>query len=95
MDLNVEHLSKMMNMSKATLYRKINALSDMTPNELINLSRLKRAAELLSEGNHKISEVSCMVGYTLQTNFTRDFSKQFGVTPSNYILRLKNEQLKA
>jgi signal transduction histidine kinase/ligand-binding sensor domain-containing protein/DNA-binding response OmpR family regulator len=94
MDLNVEHLSKMMNMSKPTLYRKIKGLSDMTPSELINLSRLKKAAELLSQGNHKINEVSIIVGYTLQTNFARDFSKQFGVTPSNYILRLKNDQIK-
>ena len=85
MDLNVDKLSKMMNISRPTLYRKINAISDLTPNELINLTRLKRAAELLADGRYKINEVSSMVGYTLPSNFARDFHKQFGLTPSAYV----------
>jgi DNA-binding response OmpR family regulator/nitrogen-specific signal transduction histidine kinase len=91
MDLDVDQLSKMMNMSRPTLYRKIKALSDLTPNELINLSRLKKAAELLAEGKYKINEVANTVGYTVHANFSRDFHKQFGVTPSNYIKNLQNE----
>jgi AraC-like DNA-binding protein len=47
-----------MNMSKPTLYRKIKGLSDLSPNELINLSRLKKGAELLPEGKYKINEVA-------------------------------------
>jgi AraC-like DNA-binding protein len=85
MDLDVDRLSKLMNMSRPTLYRKIKGLSDLTPNELINLTRLKKAAELLREGNYKISEVASMVGYSLQSNFSRDFHRQFGVTPSSFI----------
>lgn len=91
-DLDVDQLSSMMNMSRPTLYRKIKGLSDMTPNELINLSRLKRAAELLAEGNYKINEVANMVGYTLPSNFSRDFQRQFGVSPSQYLLNLKEQQ---
>lgn len=91
MDLDVETLSKMMNMSKPTLYRKIKALSDLTPNELINLTRLKKGAELLAEGNYKINEVADMIGYTLSSNFSRDFQKQFGISPSQFISNLKKE----
>ncbi|MDB5012651.1 MAG: signal transduction histidine kinase, partial [Daejeonella sp.] len=91
MELDVDQLSNLMNMSRPTLYRKIKGLSDLTPNELINLSRLKKAAEILAEGNHKINEVANLVGYSLPTNFSRDFQKQFGVSPSNYITNLKNE----
>lgn len=91
-DLEVEQLSRLMNMSRPTLYRKIKALSNLTPNELINLSRLKRAAELLAEGKYKINEVAFMVGYSIHTNFSRDFNKQFGVTPSAYITNLKSER---
>jgi DNA-binding response OmpR family regulator len=83
-DLDVESLAKIMNMSKPTLYRKIKSISDLTPNELINVTRLKRAAELLAEGNYKIYEVADMVGYGSQTNFGRNFFKQFGMTPSHY-----------
>lgn len=87
--LDVDQLSRLMNISRPTLYRKINALSNLSPNELINLSRLKKAAELLAEGTYKINEVANMVGYSLQTNFSRDFHKQFGVTPSAYVNGLK------
>ena len=83
-DLDVEKIAKIMNTSKPTLYRKIKSISDLTPNELINISRLKKAAELLSEGDYKIYEVADMVGYHSQTNFGRNFLKQFGMTPSEY-----------
>jgi two-component system, cell cycle response regulator len=72
-------------MSKPTLYRKIKSISDLTPNELINITRLKRAAELLLEGKYKIYEVSDMTGYGSQTNFGRNFLKQFGMTPTDYL----------
>jgi DNA-binding response OmpR family regulator len=84
-NLDVEHLAEHMNMSRPTLYRKIKSISDLTPNELINLARLKKAAELLNEGFFKIYEVSEMVGYSSQTHFGRNFAKQFGMSPSDYI----------
>lgn len=84
-ELDVEQLAKAMNMSRPTLYRKIKAISDLTPNELINISRLKKAAELLVTANYKISEIAARVGYSSQTNFGRNFLKQFGLTPTQYI----------
>ena len=84
-ELDVEKLAKLMNMSKPTLYRKIKSLSDLSPNELINITRLKKAAELLVEGKYKIYEVADLVGYASQTNFGRNFLKQFGMTPSDYV----------
>jgi len=84
-DLDVEQLAKKMNMSRPTFYRKIKVVSDLTPNELINLARLKKAAELLAEGNYKIYEVASMVGYNSQSNFGRSFLKQFGITPRDYL----------
>lgn len=83
--LDVEHLADMLNMSRPTLYRKIKSISDLTPNELINLARLKKAAELLSEGLLKIYEIAELVGYNSQTQFGRNFLKQFGMSPSEYI----------
>ena len=84
-DLDVEKLAKIMNMSRITLYRKIKAVSIFTPIELINITRLKRGAELLAEGNHKIFEVSYMIGFSSQSNFSRNFQKQFNITPSEYM----------
>ncbi|MEJ8844743.1 response regulator [Lacibacter sp. H375] len=83
--LDVEHLAGYMNMSRPTLYRKIKAVSDLTPNELINLARLKRAAKLFAEGNTRINEIAELVGYTSPLHFTRNFQKQFGMLPSDYL----------
>jgi ligand-binding sensor domain-containing protein/signal transduction histidine kinase/DNA-binding response OmpR family regulator len=87
-DVDVEQLSKIMNMSRPTFYRKIKALSNLTPRELIQITRLKKAAELLSGENYRVYEVAGMVGYSLQTNFARDFHKQFGMTPTEYMNEL-------
>ncbi|GGH08156.1 response regulator transcription factor [Sphingobacterium alkalisoli] len=82
--LCVDMLADNMNMSRPTLYRKIKALSDLSPNELINITRLKKAAELLLEGELKIYEISTMVGFNSSSHFTRNFQKQFGVSPKEY-----------
>lgn len=83
-ELNIDKLARLTNMSRTSLFRKIKFLLDCTPNELINVSRLKVAADLLSEGTYKIYEVSDRVGYTSQTHFGRNFYKQFGMTPTEY-----------
>ncbi|MCU7549588.1 response regulator [Chitinophagaceae bacterium LB-8] len=84
-ELDVEKVAKIMNMSRITLYRKIKAISDLTPVELINVTRLKRAAELLAEGDYRIYEIAAMVGFSSQSNFARNFLKQFGMTPTEYM----------
>lgn len=83
-DLDVDKLARQMNMSRPTLFRKIKSIADLTPAELVNITRLKKAAELLAEGDYKVYEVSDMVGFSSQTAFGRCFLKQFGMTPTEY-----------
>jgi len=89
--LDVDSLSRMMNMSRSTFYRKVKSISDLTPNELIMVSRLKKAAEMLLEDKYIIKEVVMMVGYSNNSNFSRDFSKQFGMSPSQFIAKNKHQ----
>ena len=84
-ELDVEHLARFMNMSRPTLYRKLKAISDLTPNEIINITRLKKAAGWLAEGKYNINEVADLLGYTSSTHFGRNFQKQFGITPSELL----------
>lgn len=84
-EFDVERLANLMHMSRPTLYRKIKAISELTPNDLINITRLKKAAELLNLDTYKIFEIAYMVGYNSQTHFGRNFQKQFGMTPSEYV----------
>jgi len=84
-ELDVEKLAKIMNMSRITLYRKIKAISVLTPVEVINITRLKRAAELLASGEYKIYEVADLVGFSSHSNLARSFQKQFNITPTEYM----------
>ncbi|KGE15086.1 response regulator [Sphingobacterium deserti] len=82
--LCVDLLADKMNMSRPTLYRKIKALSDLSPNELINVTRLRKAAEFLNDGNYKVYEISSMVGFSSSSHFIRNFQKQFGISPKEW-----------
>lgn len=91
-DLDVEQLADLMNMSRPTFYRKIKAISDLTPHELINIARLKKAASLLSTGTYKINEVADLCGFASLTNFGKNFQKQFGILPSRYVAQIQAEK---
>lgn len=87
--LDVDRIADQMNLSRATLYRKINALSNLTPNELIRIARLKKAAELILQGELKIFEISEAVGFSSQSYFSRAFTQQLGMSPTEYGKRNK------
>lgn len=82
--LNVGLLARLMNMSRPTLYRKIKDISDLTPNELVTMARLKKAAALLTAGDYKVFEVAAMVGFNSQSSFGKAFLKQFKTTPTEF-----------
>jgi two-component system cell cycle response regulator len=84
LELDVDKLAKYMNMSRTSLFRKIKMIAELTPNELINITRPKKTAELLAETDLKVYEISYMVGFNSQTSFGRSFFKQFGMTPTQY-----------
>lgn len=83
--LNVAFLAGKMNISRSTLFAKIKALVDVTPNELIQLVKLKKAAALLKSGNHRVSEVCYMVGFSSPSYFAKCFRKQFGLKPGEFV----------
>ncbi|UYQ95883.1 response regulator [Chitinophaga horti] len=82
--LDIDKLATLMHVSRTSLFRKLRALSDLSPKEIINISRLKKAAQLLTAGTYKVYEVSDMVGFNSHTNFGRSFHKFYGVTPLEY-----------
>lgn len=83
-DLNVDLLADEMNMSRATLYRKLKSISELTPTKFIHLIRLKRAAELLKRKEYRVNEVAFIVGFSSSSYFSKCFYKQFGVLPKDY-----------
>jgi signal transduction histidine kinase/ligand-binding sensor domain-containing protein/DNA-binding response OmpR family regulator len=88
-DLSVEKIADIMGTSVSTLYRKVKALTDLNSVEYIRLVKLKKAAELLSEGSYRINEISYIVGFSSPSYFATSFQKQFGISPSQFIRNLK------
>jgi ligand-binding sensor domain-containing protein/AraC-like DNA-binding protein/CheY-like chemotaxis protein len=83
-DLDVEILVNELAMSRAQLYRKFKAVIGQPANEFIRNFRIKRAAQLLEDGNLNVSEVIHKVGISSRSYFTKAFKETFGVTPSEY-----------
>ncbi|RIJ46467.1 hybrid sensor histidine kinase/response regulator [Maribellus luteus] len=81
-DLNVNFLCNKLNVSSSKLYRKLKALTDLSPNDFIRVNRLKKATQLLQLKQYNVAEVSSMVGFNDPLYFSRCFKKQFGFPPS-------------
>lgn len=82
--LDVRKLAAMMNMSRISLYRKVRTYSHLSPAELITIARLKKAADLMSEGEYRIYEIADLVGFSSPGSLTRNFLRQFNMTPTAY-----------
>ncbi|MBQ3658050.1 MAG: response regulator [Bacteroidales bacterium] len=83
--LSVETLSEEVGLSRGHLQRKLKNLTGQNPNEFIRIIRLKQAAEILIEKDVTVSEVADMVGFSSQSYFSTAFTKQFNISPSQYV----------
>ncbi len=80
---SVEFMAREVGVSYSKLYAKIKALTGQTPLVFLSTYKMNRAMELLKSGRYTVAEVSDMVGASSPFNFSRDFKKHFGVTPSS------------
>lgn len=90
-DFDVEMLQDLTSMSASTLYRKVKALTGMSPSKFILNIRLKQACSLLLSKVVNVSEVAYKVGFSDPKYFSSSFKKEFGMTPSEYRSRPSGE----
>lgn len=86
-ELSVEDLGSKMGLSRVQLYRKIKALTNYSPNELVRIARLKKAAFLLASSEKTISEITYEVGFTSPSYFTKCYKDYFGESPTDFLKR--------
>ena len=84
-DFNVTTLQETIGIGGKQLYRKLKAMTGMTPVEYIRDMRMKKAALMLNEGKFSVSEVMYTVGFSNSSYFSKCFSKAFGMTPTEYM----------
>ncbi|MCU0403449.1 MAG: response regulator [Chitinophagaceae bacterium] len=86
-DLDAAFIEKQLGMSKAHFYRRLKALSGMTPGEMIKSIRLEQAAHLLQSSDLTVLEIFYQTGFNNQSHFFREFKKKYNASPNDYRAR--------
>lgn len=90
-EYTVDQLARDVALGRTNLYKRMQTMLGITPNDFIRCVRLKRAAILLSDTELSIVEISERVGFNTPQYFSTQFKKMFGVTPSEYRKPSKQE----
>ncbi len=83
--LSVEFISQHAGLSRAQLYRKLKALTGLSPNDFIRNVKLNKAAEMLMNQKFRVAEVAYHVGFQDINYFGRCFKKRFKCSPTQYV----------
>lgn len=90
--LNVDEIGRNLGMSRIQLYRKIKALTNYAPNELVRAIRLKEAGRLLISSGLTVAEIAYDTGFSSPSYFTKCFKEYFNESPTEYQNRLKHSR---
>lgn len=82
-NLKIEDLGYEVGLSRVQLYRKVKALTGMTPVEILRETRLKRAMQLLKTTDKTVSEIANEVGFATPGYFSSCFKKQYDKYPTD------------
>ncbi len=80
--MNVDSLAALVNMSPSAFHRAFNDVTASSPIQYIKKIRLTKARDLLLEQRIRVSEVANQVGYESAAQFSREFKRYFGNSPS-------------
>ena len=82
-EITVEDFADRLGMSRVQMYRKIKALTNYSPTEILRNVRLKRAAVLLKTTEATVSEICYKVGFATPSYFTKCYREYYGESPSD------------
>ncbi|QDF29588.1 AraC family transcriptional regulator [Halarcobacter anaerophilus] len=89
--LNVKELAKLIDMSESSLYQNFKTITSMSPIQFQKKIRLEEAKLMLLNQNIEASEVAFAVGYESPSQFSREYSRMFGMSPKAHAEFLKKE----
>jgi AraC-like DNA-binding protein len=82
--MNVNSLAALVNMSPSAFHRAFNDVTASSPIQYIKKIRLTKARDMLIERRTRVSEAAIHVGYESAAQFSREFKRYFGNSPSEY-----------
>ena len=84
-DFKSEDLSGIMGLSKSQTYRKIKALTELAPNQIIQELRLRQSLKNLKGNSQTIAEIAFDLGFNSPTYYTRVFRKRYLILPTSFV----------
>lgn len=90
-DFDLEIMARKLAVSRRQLFRKLHAAAGCSPNTFIRTLRLKRAAQLLTESQMTVTEITYAVGFSDLKYFRNIFREYFGVAPGEFLKRSKTQ----
>jgi AraC-like DNA-binding protein len=87
--LRIEDLSKMAGMSISTFHRHFRAITTMTPVQYQKQVRLQEARVRLLSQQEDVAAVGFSVGYNSPSQFSREYSRFYGIPPGQDAARLR------
>ena len=82
--LSIKDICDKVGCSKTTLLSSFKKEFGMTVNTAIKEAKLEEARKLLSAGELNINEIAHATGFYDQSYFSKVFSAEYGITPSDY-----------
>ncbi len=80
--LSVAMIESRMGLERSQFYRKIKALTNYAPVELIRRLRLQQAHTLIVSTEKTFSEIAYEVGFSTPAYFTKCYRDAYGHTPT-------------
>ena len=80
-NLKMDDLGEEMGLSRVQLYRKVKAITGVSPVELLRQVRLQHGYVLLTTTNKTVAEIALEVGYNNPGYFSKCFKEQYGKLP--------------
>ncbi|MDO7900281.1 AraC family transcriptional regulator [Pseudomonas citrulli] len=93
--LSIDSLAQMINLSPSALHHRFKAVTAMSPLQYQKQLRLQEARRLLLAENSDVSSIGYKMGYESPSQFSREYSRLFGASPSKDIARLRAQALQA
>lgn len=88
-EFSVNTLAQELGMSRTSVFTKIKGIIGMTPNDFIKITRLKKACRMMVESEYRVTEIGFLVGFSSSSYFAKCFQKQFGMLPTEFIKKAK------
>ncbi|MDO9607045.1 MAG: AraC family transcriptional regulator [Brevundimonas sp.] len=87
--VRVEDLSDMAGMSLSTFHRHFRTVTTMSPLQFHKQVRLQEARARLLSGGEGAAEAGFAVGYDSPSQFSREYTRRFGLPPARDAARLR------